>query len=114
MIGLYDVDGHNNFPNLALMKIARYYQGNVEWAMPMFCNYDTIYASKVFTFSPEPNWNAFRYHTLEKGGTGYDIGKNLPPLLKRFYNQTIPSIRTATIPSSSIQGAASDAALFVW
>ena len=80
MIGLYDVDGHNNFPNLALMKIARYYHGNVEWALPMFGEYDTICASKVFTFSPEPNWNAFRYHTLEKGGTGYDIGKKLPPL----------------------------------
>lgn len=81
--GLLDVDGHNGFPNLALMKIARYHKGNVEWAMPMFGNYDTIFASKVFTFSPEPNWNAYNYRTLEKGGTGYDIAKKLPPPYRR-------------------------------
>lgn len=78
-IGLLDVDGHSGFPNLALMKIARYYEGRVEWAMPMFGEYDAIWASKVFTFSPEPNWNEYRYRTLEKGGTGYDIAKKLPP-----------------------------------
>lgn len=29
-IGLIDVDGHN-FPNLALMKIARYYKNHATW-----------------------------------------------------------------------------------
>lgn len=79
-IGLLDVDGHN-FVNIALMKVARYFkqQGdNVEWAMPLFGNYDEIWASKIFTFSPEPNWNEFSYGKLEKGGTGYDIKKKLP------------------------------------
>ena len=55
MVGLIDVDG-GKFPNYALMKIARYYrqQGEeVEWANPMFGNYDKIYASKIFTFSPD-------------------------------------------------------------
>lgn len=87
-IGLFDVDGHSAFPNLALMKIARHCKSvgdNVEWAMPLFGDYDKIYASKVFTFSPEPNWNEFRYRSLEKGGTGYDIKKKLP--------HTIDSIR---------------------
>lgn len=79
MNAILDIDGHNGFPNLALMKIARYYEGDVEWAMPMFGDYDTIFASKIFTFSPEPNWNAYNYRTLEKGGTGYDIAKKLPP-----------------------------------
>ena len=86
---LLDVDSHN-FVNLALMKIARYYEGDVEWAQPMFGNYDTIFASKIFTFSPEPNWNAYNYRTLEKGGTGYDISKQLPPeiegIRKRDYS----------------------------
>ena len=80
-IGLLDVDSHN-FVNLALMKVARYHKDNgdrVEWAVPMFGEYDTIFASKVFTFSPEPNWNAYNYKALEKGGTGYDIAKKLPP-----------------------------------
>ena len=78
-IGLVDVDGHNGFPNIALMKIARHYHGSAEWAMPMFGNYDSIYASKVFTFSTEPNWNEYNYGVLYKGGTGYDIKSKLPP-----------------------------------
>jgi len=78
-IGLVDVDGHNGFPNIALMKIARYYHGSAEWAMLMFGNYDSIYASKVFTFSTEPNWNEYNYGVLYKGGTGYDIKSKLPP-----------------------------------
>ena len=53
-IGLIDVDGHN-FPNLALMKLSSWHkaQGDeVEWAIP-FNHYDTIYRSKIFTFSPD-------------------------------------------------------------
>ena len=52
---LVDVDG-GKFPNYALMKIARYYRElgeEVEWANPMFGNYDKVYASKIFTFSPD-------------------------------------------------------------
>lgn len=82
MNGLLDVDGHSGFPNLALMKIARWCKDrgeDIEWAMPLFGKYDTIFASKIFTFSPEPNWNEYNFRTLEKGGTGYDIKKKLPP-----------------------------------
>ena len=53
-IGLIDVDGHN-FPNLALMKLSSWHKANgddVEWAIP-FNHYDTIYRSKIFTFSPD-------------------------------------------------------------
>ena len=53
-IGLIDVDGHN-FPNLALMKIAGWHkqQGDMtEWAFA-FNEYDRIYKSKVFTFTPD-------------------------------------------------------------
>ena len=41
-IGLVAVDGHSNFPNLALMKLAAWHkeQGDtVEWAIPMFGEY---------------------------------------------------------------------------
>lgn len=88
-IGLLDVDGHNGFPNLALMKISRYHKDmndNVEWAMPLFGNYDTLYSSKVFTFSPEPNYNEYKYDTLVQGGTGYDIIKKLPTLIENVMN----------------------------
>ena len=43
-IGLVDVDGHN-FPNFALMKIAAFHKAkgdSVEWAMPMFGQYDRV------------------------------------------------------------------------
>ena len=88
-VGLLDIDGHSGFPNLALMKLSRLFKDrgdDVEWAMPMFGSYDLICASKVFTFSPEPNWNEYRYRELEKGGTGYDIKKKLPPPVEAIHN----------------------------
>lgn len=88
-VGLVDVDGHSGFCNLALMKLARYHKDrhdSVEWAMPMFGDYDTIYASKVFTFSPEPNWNEYTFRTLVKGGTGYDITSKLPDAIESVRN----------------------------
>lgn len=76
-IGLIDVDGHN-FPNLALMKISAHHKANgdmVEWYMPFGERYDIVYASKVFSFTPdyEECINADR---VIRGGTGYAI-KNL-------------------------------------
>jgi hypothetical protein len=84
-IGLIDVDGHSGFPNLALMKISAYHKlmgDSVEWAMPMFQNYDKVYMSKVFTWTPDNMdiWNC----EVEKGGTGYDIHKNLPDEIDRL------------------------------
>jgi hypothetical protein len=77
-IGLLDVDGHN-FPNLALMKISSFYKENghsVEF-VTMFDDYDIIYKSKVFTFTPD-NEYCYRSDNIIKGGTGYDIKKKLP------------------------------------
>ena len=76
-IGLVDVDGHN-FPNFALMKIAAYHKAkgdNVEWAMPMFGQYDRVYQSKIFTFThdEQTDWQC----EVVKGGTGYDIRTRL-------------------------------------
>lgn len=72
-------------PNVALGKIARWHtmQGDdVEWAQPIDLfnrhHYDILYASKVFNFSPDIDFNQFSYDRLEKGGTGYDIYKRLP------------------------------------
>lgn len=76
-IGLVDVDGHN-FPNFALMKISAFHKAkgdNVEWAMPMFGQYDRVYQSKIFTFTPDEqtDWRC----EVVKGGTGYDIRRGL-------------------------------------
>lgn len=54
-IGLIDVDGHK-FPNLALMKLSAYHktQGdNVEWYSVFGGQYDRVYMSKVFDFTPD-------------------------------------------------------------
>lgn len=77
-IGLVDVDGHN-FPNFALMKISAFHKAlgdNVEWASPLFGNYDLVYKSKIFTFTPDDTtpWGC----PVIKGGTGYDIKSRLP------------------------------------
>lgn len=77
-IGLLDIDGHN-FPNLALMKISAYHKSigdSVEW-VNYFMNYDKIYKSKIFTFTPD---NSFVLNADEvvSGGTGYDPSISLP------------------------------------
>lgn len=77
-IGIVDVDGHN-FPNFALMKISAWHKSqgdNVEIALPMFGNYDRVYQSKIFTFTPDEqtDWQC----EVVKGGTGYDIHSRLP------------------------------------
>lgn len=83
-IGLIDVDGHN-FPNFALMKISAWHKAqgdDVEWARPRELfgteEYDVIYASKIFTFSPDFDARQYVCKKLVKGGTGYDIKSRLP------------------------------------
>lgn len=84
-IGLIDVDGHGKFPNLALMKLAAYHKSqgdSVEWVDPMFGDYDRVYQSKVFTFTPDCT-DIFDCEVV-KGGTGYDIHKTLPEDVDRM------------------------------
>ena len=84
-IGLHDAEQeymrHKTFPNYALMKISAYHKANgdsVEWWSPM-CQYDRVYSSKVFDFTPE---NLYLPPDTIRGGTGYDdipINQQLPP-----------------------------------
>lgn len=80
-IGLHDSEKdvlHNKvFPNYALMKISSYYKSigdTVEWWEPLF-QYNKIYSSKVFGFTPE---NPYLPPDTIKGGTGYGIYSALP------------------------------------
>lgn len=84
-IGLLDIDGHN-FPNVALMKIADWHRlrgDYVEWAIPLL-EYDRIYASKVFTFSPDiVGTKHYRAKEIICGGTGYNVKSRLPDEIER-------------------------------
>ena len=82
-IGLVDVDGHN-FPNVALMKIASWHrqQGDTAEWVNGFEEYDRIYMSKVFTFTPD-DLTAYRCPDIRRGGTGYDIKSRLPDEIDR-------------------------------
>lgn len=82
-IGLVDVDGHN-FPNFALMKIAAFHKAHgdsVEWANPIFGQYDRVYQSKLFTFTPDvqTDWCC----EVVRGGTGYDIRSRLSEAIEQ-------------------------------
>lgn len=76
-IGLIDVDGHN-FPNLALMKISAWHkaQGDrIEWYDPwngLTDEYDKVYVSKVFSFSPDYEHPIYAKE-VQYGGSGYCI-----------------------------------------
>lgn len=86
-IGLIDVDGHN-FPNLALMKLSVWHkqQGDdVEWWVGLK-HYDRVYQAKVFdeTYSKDLD-SVVMADEIIKGGTGYDMHKNLPDEIEHIY-----------------------------
>lgn len=80
-IGLIDVDGHNGYPNLAIMKLSTYHKQKgdyVEWYDGLFGGgYDIVYMSKVFTHT-EDYLYPINAHQIIKGGTGYDMHSKLP------------------------------------
>ncbi len=92
-IGLIDVDGHN-FPNLPLMKLSAWHKQNgdfVEWYDPItaLCegDYDKVYMSKVFTFTPDYD-NMIYAKEIVRGGTGYyypDGGLELSQEVEHIY-----------------------------
>lgn len=84
-IGLIDVDGHN-FPNLALMKISAWHKAqgdSVNWWLG-FEQYDRVYMSKVFTFTPDMNTCIMADEVVE-GGTGYDLKNKLPQEIESMF-----------------------------
>ncbi|MBO7266717.1 MAG: radical SAM protein, partial [Bacteroidaceae bacterium] len=83
-IGLIAVD--STFPNLALMKIARYHRDRgdiVEWYTP-FDEYDKVYMSKVFSYTEDYGQYITNAKEVIKGGTGYDLTTTLPDEIDRL------------------------------
>lgn len=67
------------------MKISRYYkeQGATVSFYNPFDKFDVVYASKIFTFTPDYGYYIDNADAVEKGGTGYDIQKRLPAEIER-------------------------------
>lgn len=89
-IAVHDADKENfshkrkPFPNYALMKISAYHKslGNtVEW-WDKSKDYDLVYSSKVFSFTPE---NPYLPPDTVKGGTGYGLFSDLPPEIDEMF-----------------------------
>jgi len=76
-IGLIDVDGHN-YPNLPLMKTSAWHKEKgdlVQWYEPLdglVEEYDIVYMSKVFSFTPDYMLPIYS-KKITKGGSGYCI-----------------------------------------
>lgn len=105
-ICLVDVDGHNKYsklnkhvsnlgsdvPNLALMKLSAWHkqQGDdVSWYSGVLSNPDIVYASKVFTFTPDfTGYVRDHKYKVQRGGTGYDFSIKLPDEIE----QTLPDL----------------------
>lgn len=81
-IAIHDNE-NNGYPNVALMKLSAWHkqQGHsVEWFNSMSA-YDSVYSSKVFTWTePDPYLPA----SASRGGTGHDINKTLPDLIEHI------------------------------
>lgn len=76
MIGLHDAEKEHLknkiFPNLALMKISAWHKSKgdtVEWWNPLY-QYDRVYSSKVFDFTPVDPY-ILNLENVVRGGTGY-------------------------------------------
>lgn len=90
-VGLHDAEKahfkHKTFPNLALMKISAYHKAAgdaVEWWNPLY-QYDRVYSSKVFDFTPS---DLYLPEDAIRGGTGYrdlPLEKQLPPKIDNIF-----------------------------
>ena len=94
-VGLVDVDGYN-FPNIPLMKISAYHKSrgdDVEWYEPfrgLIKEYDKVYVSKVFSFTPDYDLPIYAKE-VERGGTGYCIvNENGREIFQREKNKNLP------------------------
>ncbi len=94
-IGLVDVDNHNKledcYPNLVLMKLSAYHKSigdDVEWHDP-YKYYDTVYMSKVFSFTPEYDEPILTRKIVRGGQDGVFIWKTMTAKNTSIIRKTI-------------------------
>ena len=80
-VALHDAD-NTKYPNLVLMKLAAHHRArgdSVEWYSPLFSQYDKMYSSKVFSWTPD---NQYLPGDVVRGGTGYNQFADLPDAIE--------------------------------
>lgn len=86
-IALHDSD-KTNFPNLALMKLSAWHKvkgDSVEWFQPLMRDeYDRIYSSKVFTFTPYDKYLPSGAFRCRRSGIGYGNHTELHPWVEHI------------------------------
>lgn len=91
-VGLHDAEKEHlkklkTFPNYALMKISAWHKAAgdaVEWWNPLY-QYDRVYSSKVFDFTPD---DPYLPEDAIRGGTGYrdiPMDKELPTEIDNMF-----------------------------
>lgn len=109
-IGIIDCDAKNSrnpFPNLCLMKLSAWHkkQGDsVEMYFPFNGEYDRVYCSKVFSFSPDYEHPIYAKEVI-KGGSGYAIKmENGREVYKKDQDQSLPYEIEHIYPDYSLYG----------
>ncbi|HAR37768.1 MAG TPA: radical SAM protein [Porphyromonadaceae bacterium] len=83
-IALHDSEYGMKYPNVALMKLSAWHKSlgdSVEWFNPVLGNFDKVYSSKVFTWTPE---DPYLPSDTIKGGTGYGLSTVLPEVIEHI------------------------------
>ena len=109
-IGLIDVDNWTKldkcFPNLPLMKLSAYYKqkgDTVEWYKQEE-QYDVVYLSKVFSFTPDFS-EEIHADRIIKGGSGYAITlKDGKEHFDKDKHQNLPDQIEHIFPDYSLYG----------
>lgn len=106
-IGLIDLDGRNHI-NLPLSKISAYHKqkgDSVEWYEPLLSGHmDKVYASKVFSFSPDYDY-FIDADEIVKGGSGFCIKeKNGKETFDKRLNRELPEEIEHTYPDYELYG----------
>lgn len=77
----------SKIPNLALMKLSAWHKAQGDqvevYANPLFSRPDRLYISKVFNFSPEPQY--LPNCEIVRGGSGYNLITTLYPEVEAIY-----------------------------
>lgn len=115
-IGLIDVDGHSDFPNLALMKLSAWHKARgdtVEWWWGHEKSYDRVYMSKVFSAEYTPDvLEPSNAREIIKGGTGYAITlENGREVYHRALDKPLPPEVEHSFPDYSLYYPIWDAAI---